>query len=129
MILFRSLWAQWCWLRGLKHYYRGNQDEAVRLLERACALDAREADKLHYSVLGRSYLALNRTHEAVTALARAYELFKADDRSRWRDFEREQFVLTLKTFANALHRRGQFERAKEVAREVTEYTAAAQTTT
>ncbi|MBI1815178.1 MAG: hypothetical protein HYR72_09385 [Deltaproteobacteria bacterium] len=65
----------------------------------------------------------------MTALTKAYELFRHGEQSRWGDFQREQFVTTLKAFANALHRCGQFERAKEVAREVTEYTATTQVKT
>ncbi len=118
--------AQCLWLRGLKRFHQGRSDEAVRLFTQAFALDPKtyEVSSLHHALLGRSYLALGQLENALAMLSRAYELFHAEEQSRWREFEREQFVATLKAFANALHRCGQLERAKEVAREVTECTAA-----
>ena len=123
--------AQSLWLRGLKRFHQGRCDEAARLFTEAFNLDPKtyEVSSLHYSVLGRSYLALGQADNALAMLSRAHDLFHADDRSRWRDFEWQEFVLTLKAFANALHRCGQFERAKQVAQEVTEYAGAPQTKT
>jgi tetratricopeptide (TPR) repeat protein len=124
MKILSKLKAQYFWSLGLKRFCQGKQDEAVLFFEKAGRLDPTNyGDALHYSFLGRGYLALDRAEEALSALSRAYELFLANDPPRWSEYEREQFVATLKAFANALHRCGQFERAKQVVQEVTEHMA------
>jgi tetratricopeptide (TPR) repeat protein len=124
-VRFSGFKAQCLWLRGLKRFHQGRCDEAVRLLRQAFVLDPTtyEVSSLHYALLGRSYLALGQLEDALTMLSHAYELFHQEDQSRWREFEREQFMATLKAFANTLHRCGQFARAQEVVQEVGAYAA------
>jgi len=112
--------ARLLWLRGLKRFHEGDLEHATRLFEHATALDSQqyEGDMLYFAILGRSYLGVGRAREAVVALDRALDLFRHSDKAQWHTFEWKQYILTLKSLANALHTCGQRARIRIIVEEV-----------
>ena len=120
--IFKQWMAAYRYGQAIARFQQQRYEDAAVLFEKICSLDPNnERNELHYSYLGRSYLALGKTAAALDVLSRAYQPFREKSGRLTSDFERGEYIEFLRSFSEVLTRLGQLDRAKEIAREAEEF--------
>ena len=109
--------------QGLRRFASGRYREAVFSFEKAIG-HAKSYDELHFegvekllSYLGQAYLKLGENDKAVQRLSESYGLFHEMDNGTIGGQQKEEFVIMLRAYSEALSKIGENEKAEEIARE------------
>jgi tetratricopeptide (TPR) repeat protein len=96
-------------------FQQGRFEDAARLLEKSFRLDP-EDDRIEFcnAYLGRSYLALGRTDDALDQMSRAYARFEKERPEIENEYAQREFQKFIRHYIKVLNKVGQTERANEV---------------
>ena len=97
MKLFAKSLAAFKYGRGLLHFIKGRYRKSIKLIEQSLNLDPELKDNTWhtYSVLGRSYLALEDIEKAEELIKKAVDMFEKEGNEIHSKYDQDEYNFTL----------------------------------